>query len=633
MIDKLENSVGSNIRSIGVVLILLLATYLRFRLIDSQSLWYDEGNSARMILRSSKEIVASAAADVHPPAYYLLLKAWAGMIGGSEFGLRSLSAFAGLLVVSVMYVLGCKLGNHLVASLAGIIGAIHPGLVYYSQEVRMYMVCTLLSAILIYITMKLSNLRKMNHVTRVNLWHISFVLCATTGLYVHYAFGFILAAIYLTFTYEMLTIDRKYRRSFMFELFYLQVSILIFYLPWLSNAIEHLTSWPAERVSMPMLIAIWEVWNWLSLGPTVEVAETVLGLVCLGVIVVIGLARDSKHMFCIALWVIVPVGLILICGLFSEAFEKFLVLAVPAVAIIAASGFARLIQHFHMPGRILALLTFVIVLSYTYVSLDNLYHNEYYRRDDYRGVVANIVDDYRDGDAVLLNAPNQAEVLEYYYPSMEHVFPVARARPFDSQLQILELEEIASDHSRLKSVFWGDEQADPDGVVEQWLNSNAYKTSERWYGHVRLMEYNIAEERQMHEIDANFDEIVRLERYGLNSQLFRPGEVVQVTLDWSTTREISSRYKVFIHVYSNTNLPPLAQHDSEPVGGSMPTNVWVSNEVITDMHGVSLPGDIQAGEYTLAVGMYSVEDGERLRVIGERNLDDRLVLSKISIVE
>ena len=155
----------------------------------------------------------------------------------------------------------------------------------------------------------------------------------------------------------------------------------------------------------------------------------------------------------------------------------------------------------------------------------------------------------------------------------------------------------------------------------------------RWYGHVRLMEYNIAEERQMHEIDANFDEIVRLERYGINSQLFKPGDVVQVTLYWSTVRETSSRYKVFIHVYSNTNLPPVAQHDSEPVGGSMPTNIWVSNEVITDMHGVSLPGDIQVGEYTLAVGMYSVEDGERLRLIGEKNLDGRLVLSKISIVE
>ena len=633
MIDKLENSVGSNIRSIVVVLILLLATYLRFRLIDSQSLWYDEGNSARMILRSSEEIVASVAADVHPPAYYLLLKTWAGMIGGSEFGLRSLSAFAGLLVVSVMYVLGCKLGNHLVASLAGIIGAIHPGLVYYSQEVRMYMVCTLLSAILIYISVRLSSLRKIGRVFRVNLWHISFVLCATTGLYVHYAFGFILFAVYLEFAYEMLTIDRKYRRSFMLELVCLQVGILIFYMPWLSTAIEHLTSWPAERVSLPLVIAIWEVWNWLALGPTVEATETVLGLVCLGVIVVIGLARDSKNLFCIALWMIAPIGLILIFGLFSEAFEKFLVLSVPAVAIIAASGFARLIQHLYIPARILAFLILTIVLSYTYVSLDNLYYNEYYRRDDYRGVVANIVDDYRDGDAVLLNAPNQAEVIEYYYPSMAHVFPVARARPFDAEIQILELEEIASDHSRLKSVFWGDEQADPDGVVEQWLNSNAYKTSERWYGHVRLMEYNIAEERQMQEIDANFDEIVRLERYGLNSQLFRPGDVVQVTLDWSTARETSSRYKVFIHVYSNTNLPPVAQHDSEPVGGSMPTNIWVSNEVITDMHGVSLPSDIQVGEYTLAVGMYSVEDGERLRVIGDKNLSDRLVLTKISIVE
>ena len=620
-------------RSMGVVLILLLATYLRFRLIDSQSLWYDEGNSARMILRSTKEIVSSAAADVHPPAYYLLLKAWAGIIGGSEFGLRSLSAFAGLLVVSGMYVLGHKLGKHIVGIFAGIIGAIHPGLVYYSQEVRMYMVCTLLSVILIYISVRLSHFRNSNRITHINLWHILFVLCATSGLYVHYAFGFVLAAVYLSFAYEILTIDRKYRIKIILELVYLQIGILILYIPWLSTAIQHLTSWPAERVNLPMIIAIRDVWNWLSLGPTVEATEGVLGLVCLGVIVVIGITRVSKHMLYVVLWMITPVSLILLFGLFSESFEKFLVLSVPAVAIIAASGFSMLIQHYYILVRSFAVIALAVVLNYTYVSLDNLYHNEYYHRDNYRAVVANIVDDYRDGDAILLNAPNQAEVIEYYYPSMAHVFPVARGRPFDTVSEIIKLEEIAEGHSRLKSVFWGNEQADPHGVVEKWLNSNSYKTSERWYGHIRLLEHDIAKKRRMQKIDATFDDKIILEHYGINDRSYSPGDVIQVTLDWSTSREISYRHKVFIHVYKDTNLPPVAQHDSEPVGGSMPTNIWISNEVINDLHGVSLPRDIPFGEYSLAVGMYSVDDGERLKVVGEKSLGDRLILSNIYIVE
>jgi len=631
LIDKLEENIGLAVRLAVIVIVMLLATYLRFHLIDSQSLWYDEGNSARMILRSSREILSAAAADVHPPAYYLLLRVWAGMVGGSEFGLRSLSAFSGVVVVSGIYLIGYRLGKYLVGVLAGIIGAIHPGLVYYSQEVRMYMLCTLLGLILMYISMRLINFRKMNRFSSINFWHISFVICAAAGLYVHYSFGFILFAINLAFAYELVRISNKDRRSMLLEWISLQIGILILYMPWLSIAMDHLTSWPAERVHLPMAIAVWDVWTWLSLGPTIEAAETILGVVCLGTIVVIGLANE--RIVWITLWIITPAGLIIGFGLFSEAFSKFLVLAVPAVAIIAANGFACLIEDFKIPGRVLALFTIAVVFNYTYLSLDNLYHNEYYRRDDYRAIVADILDNYRDGDAVLLNAPNQAEVIEYYYPTMTHVFPVARTRPLDAGAQVLELEKIASEHSRLMGVFWGNEQSDPDDVVESWLNSNTFKTSESWYGQVRLMEYYVAEESRMEDINMVFGGIVRLERYGLNKQVFKPGDVIQVILDWSAVREISSRYKVFVHVYVDDNSPPLAQHDSEPVGGSIPTNTWTSNQVITDMHGVALPGDIGIGDYTLAIGMYSIDDGERLRVVGEQDGIDRLILSEISVVE
>ena len=96
MIYKIETSTRVVLQYFGLVLVILLATYLRFNLIESQSLWYDEGNSAKMIFRSTMEIVSASAADVHPPGYYLLLKAWSGMMGGSEFALRSLSAFVGL---------------------------------------------------------------------------------------------------------------------------------------------------------------------------------------------------------------------------------------------------------------------------------------------------------------------------------------------------------------------------------------------------------------------------------------------------------------------------------------------------------------------------------------------------------
>ena len=346
------------LRYLGLVLVILLATYLRFNLIESQSLWYDEGNSAKMIFRSTMEIVSASAADVHPPGYYLLLKAWSGMMGGSEFALRSLSAFVGLVAVSGMYLIGKQIGNYMVGSLAALLGSVHPGLIYYSQEVRMYMVCTLLSVVLVYTSIRLRDQIKTNGAALFSIWRILFVLCGVAGLYIHYSFGFILVAINFACGYEIFTSDQETRKRLVLEFVCLQVGIVVLYIPWLSTAIEHLVSWPAERVSLSTEYATWELWSWLTFGPTVEVADIVLGLVCLGIIVVIGLASGRGRMVWIAMWMIAPVGLIVAFGLFSEAFEKFLVLAVPAAAIIAANGFERLIRFVYITGRILSVFAF-----------------------------------------------------------------------------------------------------------------------------------------------------------------------------------------------------------------------------------------------------------------------------------
>ena len=52
---------------------------------------------------------------------------------------------------------------------------------------------------------------------------------------------------------------------------------------------------------------------------------------------------------------------------------------------------------------------------------------------------------------------------------------------------------------------------------------------------------------------------------------------------------------------------------------------------VNDRHGVELPMDITSGEYTLAVGMYATEDGDRLGVTAEGAQEDRLILREISV--
>ena len=58
---------------IGVLAVLLLAIFLRFYALDQSSLWSDEGNTWAMLDRDFATIAQAAAADIHPPGYYLSL--------------------------------------------------------------------------------------------------------------------------------------------------------------------------------------------------------------------------------------------------------------------------------------------------------------------------------------------------------------------------------------------------------------------------------------------------------------------------------------------------------------------------------------------------------------------------------
>ena len=89
--------------------ILLLAAILRFHALTASSLWSDEGNTWALMGRSFAQIARDAAADIHPPGYYWLLKMWTLPFGDSAFALRSFSAVLGIILVILVYAIVQKL--------------------------------------------------------------------------------------------------------------------------------------------------------------------------------------------------------------------------------------------------------------------------------------------------------------------------------------------------------------------------------------------------------------------------------------------------------------------------------------------------------------------------------------------
>lgn len=125
-------------RWVGVV-VLLVAFAIRIHDLAGQSFWWDEAYTALLAERGLRAIYHELRSfDFHPPLHYLLTWAWLPIAGRSEFALRYLSVAAGCLTVGVGARLGRRLYGERGGLAAGLVFALSPFLVYYSQEARMY---------------------------------------------------------------------------------------------------------------------------------------------------------------------------------------------------------------------------------------------------------------------------------------------------------------------------------------------------------------------------------------------------------------------------------------------------------------------------------------------------------------
>lgn len=106
--------------------------------LGARSLWFDEYLALRMSQGGPAQIVAAAAADIHPPLYFLGLGLWTAAAGTSDFALRWFSAAAGLLSVALMAVLARQTLGRRAALPAALLLALAPAFVEFSRMARYY---------------------------------------------------------------------------------------------------------------------------------------------------------------------------------------------------------------------------------------------------------------------------------------------------------------------------------------------------------------------------------------------------------------------------------------------------------------------------------------------------------------
>jgi 4-amino-4-deoxy-L-arabinose transferase-like glycosyltransferase len=132
-------------------------------------------------------------------------------------------------------------------------------------------------------------------------------------------------------------------------------------------------------------------------------------------------------------------------------------------------------------------------------------------------------------------------------------------------------------------------------------------------------------------LNVQFDDpAVRLIGADYPTQTLRAGDVLPLTLFWQAGTTTNQLYTVFAHL-ETLNGSVIAQRDSQPQGGGMPTASWATGQVIADHYPLQIPANTPPGAYRIVVGMYNPLDGTHL--IDTRTGDGEVVLEPAVIVK
>ena len=107
----------------------------------------------------------------------------------------------------------------------------------------------------------------------------------------------------------------------------------------------------------------------------------------------------------------------------------------------------------------------------------------------------------------------------------------------------------------------------------------------------------------------------------------KAGQKLKLKLSWQAIETPSKSYKVFVHIIDASG-KIRGQHDSIPASGSAPTNGWVRDEVIADIHELEIKPDTPRGDYVIVAGLYDPDTDWRVKTTQGQ---DHVVLTTIGI--
>jgi uncharacterized membrane protein len=403
---------------LALVLVLAFALAVRVWKIDQKNLWLDEATSWVFATSPLPALVASTAADIHPPLYYVVLKGWIRVAGESLAGLRSLSALMSVLAIYLLWRFGDPYVSRgpLYAALLWL--AVSPHMLYYAQEARMYSMAAaaVLAACVAYRRWVDSHFTRTTALAWVVIW-------GSAAIYLHYFTALALVAMWVHML--LITLGRRWSRDGdapparhpLLAWTIATAVIALIYLPWIPTAFTQIThgqSWrpPVTVREIPIFAGhmFYQVFfgNYgahqvMTFAGIVALIVAALGLGRL-LMLLISSDRHERDLF-LALMCVVPVVLSLAALPKTGHMDlsRYLAFLLPFLVLGAARGLSALWRD---PRLAVALL---ILAAATSLPSTKAYFADPVKDSDVRPIVAyldaHISRDARAQRATLLIAP------------------------------------------------------------------------------------------------------------------------------------------------------------------------------------------------------------------------------------
>ncbi|MCI0712378.1 MAG: glycosyltransferase family 39 protein [Chloroflexi bacterium] len=586
----------------ALVAILFLATATRFADIETRSLWEDEGWTLLLAEGPTlPDIVTRLANDQHPPLFFMIFHIWRDLTGSTEFAMRVLPAFTGVMAVAGVYQLGKSMFGRNAGLLAAFALAIADHHIDLSQDVRHYSQMATMIVLSSWFYFRLIQSDKPSWGTRMG-----YVLLSAAALYTHYLTGFVI----IVQVIHMLLFVRPFQRL-VWTGFHWAAACALF-LPWLPTVLEQ----NSVRWDTPLYYL-----NALANSPqTVRmVRDAVLGqqyaitltLIALGLVylvyagdrVKINFRPLSPTVFAV-IWL---GGYVAFTFWYNDYLSdtrdrlflttrNFLVVT-PAVAILVGHGLANM-----QLGLRTFLVGVLLVVGLTTTDVRQL-------KPPWREVTQNVTEFHNPGEPVLMDIWVGDFSTRYYVEQqMGADTPWLSIRETADQQKTLFLPYIKNyiqDEDAFWLIYWGDDPSrlEYESIFAQegfQRTTSPYVVHEgaRLYSH----RYDRITEETLTTYQIEGEDIFTLQKAAIQGET-QPGEDFIVTLWWTAAVKPPLDFSVSVFVIGEDGVS-VANSDGPPLDGEAMTSTWEVGRLQYDQHDLSLPENLPPGRYDIGVKVY-----------------------------